>query len=61
MLSLSLLTANWLMALLGVAALTMLVTRARFEEAKLAERFDDEYRDYARRTGRFFPTLGRGP
>ena len=36
-LSLSLLTANWLLALLGVAAMTMLVTRTRIEEAKLAE------------------------
>src|SRR3954454_2959492 len=58
-LSLSLLTANWLLALLGVAAVTMLVTRTRVEEAKLAERFGDEYRTYARRTGRFFPRLGR--
>ncbi len=58
-LSLSLLTANWLLALLGVAAVTMLVIRTRVEEAKLAERFGDEYRDYARRTGRFFPLLGR--
>ena len=56
-LSFSLLTANWLLALLGVAALTMLVIRTRIEEAKLAERFGDEYRAYARRTGRFFPLL----
>ena len=59
--SLSLLTANWLLALLGVAAVTMLVTRSRVEEAKLAERFGDEYRAYVRRTGRFFPLLGRRP
>jgi len=58
-LSLSLLTANWLLALLGVAAVTTLVIRTRVEEAKLAERFGDEYRAYARRTGRFFPLLGR--
>jgi protein-S-isoprenylcysteine O-methyltransferase Ste14 len=58
-LSLSLLTANWLLALLGVAAVTMLVTRTRVEEAKLAERFGDEYRAYAQRTGRFFPLLVR--
>jgi protein-S-isoprenylcysteine O-methyltransferase Ste14 len=57
-LSLSLLTANWLLALLGLAALTMLVRRTRVEEAKLDERFGDEYRAYAERTGRFFP-LGR--
>jgi protein-S-isoprenylcysteine O-methyltransferase Ste14 len=58
-LSLVLLTANWLLALLGVVAVTMLVARTRVEEAKLAERFGDEYRAYARRTGRFFPVLGR--
>jgi len=58
-LSMSLLTANWLLALLGGAAVMMLVTRARVEEAKLAERFGDEYRAYERRTGRFLPLLGR--
>ena len=57
-LSLSLLTANWVLALLGIAAVTMLVTRTRVEEAKLTERFGEEYRDYARRTGRFLPMLG---
>jgi protein-S-isoprenylcysteine O-methyltransferase Ste14 len=59
-LSLSLLTANWLLALVGMVAVTMLGIRTRIEEAKLTERFGDEYRDYARRTGRFFPSLGRG-
>jgi protein-S-isoprenylcysteine O-methyltransferase Ste14 len=58
-LSMSLLTANWLLALLGGAAVTMLVIRTRVEEAKLADRFGDEYRLYARRTGRFFPRVGR--
>lgn len=57
--SLSLLTANWLLALLGVAAVTMLVVRTRVEEVKLTERFGDAYRAYTRRTGRFFPRLGR--
>jgi protein-S-isoprenylcysteine O-methyltransferase Ste14 len=60
-LSLSLLTANWLLAVLGVGAVTMLVVRARVEESKLDERFGDEYRAYARRTGRFFPMVGRRP
>ncbi len=59
-LSLSLVTANWLLAILGVAVVTMLAIRTRVEEAKLAERFGDEYRAYARRTGKFFPLLGRG-
>jgi protein-S-isoprenylcysteine O-methyltransferase Ste14 len=56
--SLSLLSANWLLALLGAAVMTMLVIRSRIEEAKLIERFGDEYRAYARRTGKFFPRFG---
>ena len=58
-LSLSLLTANWLLAILGGAAMTMLVIRTKVEEAKLAERFGEEYRAYTQRTGRFFPMPGR--
>ena len=58
-LSMSLLTANWILVLLGVAAVTMLVTRTRVEEAKLAERFGDKYQAYVRRTGKFVPLLGR--
>ncbi len=56
--SLSLLSANWLLALFGAAVLTMLVIRSRVEEAKLIERFGEEYRAYARRTGKFFPRFG---
>ncbi len=58
-LSLTLLTANWLLFILGVAAMGMLVNRTRIEEEKLAERFGDEYRAYALRTGKFYPLLGR--
>jgi protein-S-isoprenylcysteine O-methyltransferase Ste14 len=54
-LSLSLLTANWLMALLGFSAFAMMVVRTRIEEEKLIERFGDEYRAYTGRTGRFLP------
>jgi protein-S-isoprenylcysteine O-methyltransferase Ste14 len=54
-LSLSLLTANWLIALLGFSAFTMMVLRTRIEEKKLIERFGEEYRTYMVRTGRFFP------
>ena len=41
-LALSLVTANWLLALFGAAAVTMLAVRTRIEEAKLTERFGDE-------------------
>ena len=54
-LSLSLLTANWLIALLGFSAFTMMVVRTRIEEEKLIERFGEEYRAYTGRTGRFVP------
>jgi protein-S-isoprenylcysteine O-methyltransferase Ste14 len=57
-LSMSLLTANWLLALLVLTFLGFIVTRTRVEEAKLTERFGDAYRSYAARTGRFFPRLG---
>jgi protein-S-isoprenylcysteine O-methyltransferase Ste14 len=56
-LSLSLLIANWLIALLGLSACAMLVARTRIEEEKLIERFGDEYRAYMARTGRFLPRL----
>ena len=56
-LSLSLLSANGLIAITGGLALTMIYFRTRIEEAKLADRFGDDYRAYAARTGRFFPRL----
>jgi protein-S-isoprenylcysteine O-methyltransferase Ste14 len=51
------LTTNWLIAVLGLAAIAMLVRRTSIEEGKLNERFGDEYRSYAEKTGRFFPRL----
>jgi protein-S-isoprenylcysteine O-methyltransferase Ste14 len=54
-LSMSVLIANWLMALLGFSALAMMVARTRIEEDKLIERFGDDYRSYMERTGRFLP------
>ncbi len=57
MISLSLLTANWLLALLGLLAFSMMVIRTRIEEDKLIERFGEEYRSYMERTGRFLPRV----
>jgi protein-S-isoprenylcysteine O-methyltransferase Ste14 len=37
----------------------LLVIRTPIEEAKLIEKFGDEYRAYVRRTGRFLPRLAR--
>lgn len=51
----SLLTANWFIALTGLIALTLLVARTPVEERQLIEKFGDQYRQYMKRTGRFFP------
>ena len=51
----SLVTANWFIAITGGIAFCLIVKRTRTEEAKLIERFGEEYRQYSERTGRFFP------
>jgi protein-S-isoprenylcysteine O-methyltransferase Ste14 len=59
--SLGLIAANWFMlamALIAFAAIAVLVVPR--EEAELARKFGDEYRDYQRRTGRFIPRLSTG-
>ena len=53
--SVSLATANWLVAITGLTVLALLVARTDREEAKLVERFGDDYRTYMARTGRFWP------
>jgi protein-S-isoprenylcysteine O-methyltransferase Ste14 len=58
-LALALLSANGLLAVLFLAVMTILVVRTKVEEAKLIERFGKAYEDYAARTGRFVPLLGR--
>jgi len=55
--SLSVLAANWFMGLASLSALVMLLVRLPKEEAKLIERFGNEYREYMRCTGRLFPRL----
>ena len=56
-LSMGLLSAKWIfMALVGVMVVFLPVRIPR-EEANLIEEFGDEYRDYMKRTGRFFPRM----
>ncbi|MBI5759018.1 MAG: isoprenylcysteine carboxylmethyltransferase family protein [Planctomycetales bacterium] len=55
----SLTTANWFIAVTGVCAMVLLTIRTDREEAKLIERFGDEYRSYMQRTGRFWPKWHR--
>jgi protein-S-isoprenylcysteine O-methyltransferase Ste14 len=54
-----LLTANWLIGLLGLGYSLLIVERAGREERMMIDRFGDEYRTYMRRTGRFLPRLTR--
>ncbi len=55
----SLLSANWFIGLTAIVGLAILVARTSIEESKLIEEFGDEYREYMKRTGRFFPRLMR--
>ncbi len=55
----ALLLANWFILLMGISALVVLAIRTPIEEAKLIEKFGDEYREYMKRTGRFVPRLLR--
>lgn len=48
---------NWFIALLGILAFAGMAARTPKEEANLIEKFGDEYREYMKRTGRFFPKL----
>jgi|SRR5690349_6439610 len=49
---------NWLIAVLGMLAFIGMAIRTPKEEANLIEKFGDEYREYMKRTGRFFPKIG---
>jgi len=49
---------NWFIASLGLLTFIVMAIRTPKEEANLIEKFGDEYRDYMKRTGRFFPKLG---
>jgi protein-S-isoprenylcysteine O-methyltransferase Ste14 len=56
-LAVSLMTANWFLALMGSLAFILLVVRTRKEEEKLVQRFGDKYREYMQKTGRFIPRI----
>jgi protein-S-isoprenylcysteine O-methyltransferase Ste14 len=49
---------NWFIAALGILAFIGMAIRTPKEEANLIEKFGDEYREYMKRTGRFFPKFG---
>ena len=57
MLSVTVLTANWLIGVGCIAVLTLLVIRTPLEEQKLVERFGTDYLNYKAKTGMFVPYL----
>lgn len=59
-LAMSLVAANWFLAVAGVIGVGLLVIRTRTEEEHLIARFGNDYRSYMQRTGRFLPRIGAG-
>jgi protein-S-isoprenylcysteine O-methyltransferase Ste14 len=57
-LSFGMMADNWFIAMLGILAFIAMAVRTPKEEANLIEKFGDEYREYMKHTGRFFPKLG---
>jgi protein-S-isoprenylcysteine O-methyltransferase Ste14 len=55
--ALTVMSSNWYFLMAGGVLFTLLAWRTPTEEAKLIERFGDEYRKYMRRTGRFVPRV----
>ena len=50
---------NWFIAALGILAFIGMAIRTPKEEANLIEKFGDEYREYMKRTGRYFPKFSK--
>jgi protein-S-isoprenylcysteine O-methyltransferase Ste14 len=54
-LGLALVTANWVFILFALAMIVSIVARVPKEEQMMIEEFEEEYKAYMQRTGRFFP------
>ena len=57
--ALGLMADSWFIAALGILAFLAMAIRTPKEEANLIETFGDEYKEYMKRTGRYFPKLLR--
>lgn len=53
--SLALVTANWVFIILAVVVIAGLAARVPKEELMMIEEFDEEYKAYMQKTGKFFP------
>ncbi len=49
---------SWFIAALGILTFILMAIRTPKEEANLIEKFGDEYREYMKSTGQFFPKFG---
>jgi protein-S-isoprenylcysteine O-methyltransferase Ste14 len=49
------LTGNWIFVAICALSILGLLWRVPKEEQMMIETFGDEYKDYMKRTGRFFP------
>jgi protein-S-isoprenylcysteine O-methyltransferase Ste14 len=54
-----LLTANWFIGVLGLAYSLLILERVGHEERMMLDTYGEDYRQYMRRTRRFFPRLIR--
>jgi len=56
MVSIFLVTSNWMLGVLLIPVSTIVcLVRSPFEETQLLDRFGEEYIEYMKRTGRYFP------
>ena len=56
--SLGLMADNWFISAMGILSFIIMAIRTPKEEENLIIKFGDEYREYMKHTGRFFPKLG---
>jgi protein-S-isoprenylcysteine O-methyltransferase Ste14 len=61
MAGLVLVISNWVAVLFAAIVPVIILGRLPAEEQMMIERFGDEYRDYMKRTGRFFPKWRASP
>jgi len=56
--SFGIMSDSWFIIVMGILSFIAMAIRTPKEEANLIEKFGDEYREYMKHTGRFFPKLG---
>jgi len=50
---------NWFIIVMGIITFVLMAIRTPAEEANLVEKFGEEYLEYMKTTGRFFPNICR--